>query len=184
MLIIVCLMILSILTIMGTTSTHTSMEEMWMMRNVASRTIDFHAAEAAAMQALQILEMLRAGDPDHLRMLRREIPIALPNNPVSLATKVWLILHGPLTEPLKWDTDFTSAVDVNTDPWSPARYTAIHTGPAPGGSIALGGTNLHELSIISRFRIGSDMNGDGVLDTAGNEYVGDYSIELGYRKRF
>lgn len=159
--IVIALLILVLLTIIGISGTNTTVTELGIVRNEAIYKQNFFRAEAAAVNAAQLLE-----DEDNATLLRD-----LPYGPFG---KEWLRNDfNDLPDPVNiasdanWDDgiDFSEqAIDFDN------RFLAFYQGVASGSTLGMDGSTLHDFSIFGR----SQKDGVG----------GAAIIEMGYRKRY
>ena len=162
--IVIALLILVLLTIIGISGTNTTVTELGIVRNEAIYKQNFFRAEAAAVNAAQLLE-----DEDNATLLRD-----LPYGPYGQGINRWLRNDfndlpdpGNIASDANWDDgiDFSEeAIDSDN------RYLAFHQGVASGSTLGMGGSTLHDFSLFGR----SQKNGVG----------GAAIIEMGYRKRY
>lgn len=164
--IVIALLILVLLTIIGISGTNTTVTELGIVRNEAIYKQNFFRAEAAAVNAAQLLE-----DEDNAMLLR--------DLPYGRGIKQWLrndfndLLDpgsGNIASDANWkdeddSTDFSEeAIDLDN------RFLAFHQGVASGSTLGMDGSTLHDFSIFGR----SQTNG----------VAGASIIEMGYRKRY
>lgn len=176
--IIIALIILVLLTMIGITATDNTVIELQIVRNEAIYRQNFYRAEAAVIEAAEILE-----DQTNTTML------------MPLTTTYWWLrdktsVNADMTDINNWkdnadppnwlDNDGLLGPDSessnNMDPRDPTnrnntRYAAISNGITAGSSLSMtGGSNLYSYSIF------------GLFDSTSGQ--GRSMIRMGYNKRF
>ncbi|MFH1984686.1 MAG: pilus assembly PilX N-terminal domain-containing protein [Pseudomonadota bacterium] len=159
--IILALIMLVLLTLVGTSSTNTSIMEVQMAGNERVYKQNFFMAEATAMQTFQWIEDL--GNPTS-------------NTNIKDSTFKWVDGGANTT----FNNVTANWVNLSTDTGKPGYdnlYSlVVHTGVAAGGSLDVtASTSIHAYSVYGQYVANAD------TDTSDNERL---IIESGYKKRF
>jgi len=154
--IVVALMVLMVLTIVGISSTNTTIVELQTVRNEGIYKQNLYLAEAAAQEAIQRLYNQAQTDPAELK---NKTPVWLNDDTVDFANAN------------NWDSDATGGDDNSLvaalDP--DTVLTIVDRGISPGASLDISGaTNTHDFAVYGL----SNHNSGMVL------------IQIGYRYRF
>ena len=153
---IVALLMIVFLSLLGIASTTTSTVEVQIAGNDRNYKQNLYRAEAAAMEAAQRLD----NETDTL---------VLENK-----SHIWLHDNDMMTVVNNWDfdnvggDDNSETVNAGIDPDSTTHFSVVDMGIAPGSSLSMGDTNLHEFAIY------------GLTQTSSGETL----VEIGFRKRF
>jgi len=153
---IIALLMLAFLSLLGISSTNTATIEVQIAGNERNFKQNFYKAEAGAMEAALTLE----NENDETVLLNHQ--------------RDWLHNNNVMTDVTNWDYDGVGGddnavtADDDIDPDNTTYFTVVDLGIAPGGSLTMGGTNLHEYAIYGLYK-----------STDGQSLV-----EVGYRKRF
>jgi len=152
------LLILVMMAAAGFTMISNSVLESNIVRNASSRTINFYAAESAAMEAAQRIED--------------------ENDVVKLSThnEDWLNPNGPsdpkLADPtVPWDFDGTAPDTAESGSNPDTAFTSVRVGVAKSASLGMENPDLlYEYSVLGRY-----------YDSNGNSMA---MIEAGFLKRY
>ena len=173
--IVITLIILVLLTMIGIVATDNTVIELQIVRNEAIYRQNFYKAEAAVVEAAQILEdqtittMLMPLTTTY-GWLRDKAAVNadmtdITNWKDSADPPIWLDNDGLLGP----DSESSNNMDV-ADLRNNTRYAAVSHGIAGGGSLDMTGTNLYDYSVY------------GLFDSTSGQ--GRSLIMMGYRKRF
>ena len=154
--IVIALMILVVLTIIGISSTNTTIVELQTVRNEGIYKQNLYLAEAAAQEAIQRLCNQAQSDPF---VLKKKTPVWLNGEAVDMANVN------------NWDSDGADGNDnslkanINAD----TVLTIVDRGMSPGASLDISGTtNTHDFAVYG----------------LSNHNNGMVFIQIGYRYRF
>jgi hypothetical protein len=154
---VIALLMIALLTLLGMSSTTTSVIEVQIAANEQSYKENFFKAEAAALEAAQRLE----NETDSQTLTNK--------------TPVWLHDSDIMGYPSNWDyndqddNDNAETAGTSIDPNGQTYFSVVDRGVAPGSSLSMsGGTNLYEHAVY----------GFSSADS------GQQLIEIGYRKRY
>ena len=185
--IVIALIVLVMLTIIGTVSTSNTVFELQIVRNEAIYRRNFYRAESAIVEAAQRLETSNAAD---------SLPISTPYNWLNnavVAPDMYVYVGGLAVADMdSWKQDTDPPVWIDPPNWTPdgntksaasnnmddpadqrnnTRYTAICDGIAAGSSLSMtNGSNLYAYSVY------------GLFDSTADQ--GRSLIKMGYYKVF
>ncbi|MCP3940828.1 MAG: hypothetical protein GY710_05020 [Desulfobacteraceae bacterium] len=156
--IVFALLALSILSIIGISSTNTTTTELNIVRNEQIYQTNFYLAESSAYEAALRIE--NETDPFEL------IPDSSDHN--------WLnddIIDFSVTD--NWNDEGQASADVNDNSDSSqfnanASYATVAKGPREGSSLDISSTRLYEFAVFGR----------------SDEFNGNVLVEIGYLKKF
>jgi len=131
-LVAIVLLLTAVFTAIGIAAISTSISESQIVRNELCYRPSFFRAEAAAIEAIQLLE-----DDDN-------IDTTAPSflNPIGT-----IAADNELPDPVVWDTAQNAGVDT---PDSETGFIAISRGIVSGSSMAQGGAQVHSYIIYGR----------------------------------
>ena len=169
--IVIALIILVLLTMIGITATDNTVIELQIVRNEAIYTQNFYRAEAAVIEAGEILE-----DTTNTADLFPSTTTYtwLESNASANADMTDINNWKDGADPPNWpfaNTASSNNMDNAADLRNNTRYAAISNGIAGGSSLSMtGGSNLYSYSIY------------GLFDSTSSQ--GRSLIMMGYNKRF
>ena len=154
--IIIALMILLVLTIIGISSTNTTIVELQTVRNEGIYKQNLYLAEGSAQEAIQRLYNQAKSDPSELK---NKTPVWLNGEAVDMANVN------------NWDSDGANGDDnslvASIDP--DTVFTIVDRGISSGGSLDISGTtSTHDFAVYG----------------LSNHNNGRVFIQIGYRYRF
>lgn len=133
------LMILVIMAVAGATMTGNTLLESTIVRNASQRTLNFYAAESAAMEAGQRLE----SEDDPVRLATYNEPW-LNDNSASSSDKLAVITTD-------WDFDGTEPDNASTGIMSNSAFTTVRVGVAKSAELGMENeTLLYEYTMLGR----------------------------------
>ncbi len=158
--VILALIMLVLLTLVGTSATNTSTLEIQVAGNERVYKQNFYKAEATALQAFQWIE--------------NTLTDATSDGAVKNATFKW-VSGGSNTAFNNVAANWTDMSALQTD-YTNLYSLVVHTGVAAGGSLDMAATTqIHAYSVYGQYAENADN------DTSNNERL---VIETGYKKRF
>ncbi len=153
-LIAIVLLLMAVLTVIGISASNTSITESQIVRNEIGYKTSFFRAEAAAIEAIQLLE-------DEINLDSFPPIYLLPIGTVSA--------DNELPAEALWGTNGQDSLITVTTPNTDLQYLAVTRGIQAGSSMAMGEAQVHSYVVYGR-----EWNNRG----------GDVIVGIGYTKPF
>lgn len=179
--IILALVMLMLLTLVGTSATNTSSIEIQVAGNERDYTRNFFKTEAAMMQGAQQVQSSDSHDEDFIRPSQFAYNAATfaPNNPSTSLDRFSRLLDqaGTSSATIPEGPDslgYRTWIDLEAEKggnYANSYYMVVHTGVAAGASLDMTGTSqLHAFNVYGQ-----------LYDATNNERM---IVETGYGKRY